>query len=40
MTLHEDFKGELYRSNVSLGRDVHEPGKTEKSSLKNKYGRG
>ena len=38
MSLHEDFKGELYRSNVSLGREVYEPGKTEKSSMKTKYG--
>ena len=38
MKLHEDFKGELYRSNVSLGRDVYDPAKTEKSSMKTKYG--
>lgn len=39
MLLSEDFKGELYRANVSLGREVYDPAKTEKSSMKTKYGK-
>ena len=39
MLIHEDFKGELYRANVSVGRDVYDPARTEKGSMKTKYGK-
>jgi hypothetical protein len=38
MKLHEDFKGELYKANVTSGRNVYDPKEGNRASLANKYG--
>ena len=38
MNISEELKGELYRANVKLGRDVYDPKEGSRASLSNKYG--
>ena len=38
MNISEELKGELYRANVKLGRNVYDPKEGSKASLANKYG--